>query len=98
MAMPCRVLLILATFLTFAAAPLPAPAQQNKPTETPARTPTEQWVWDKAKAGDVADLNYNENCPFSDRLNRRNKDDVRWNDKCRAVSAAFIRRVLTEER
>ncbi len=72
-----------------------AQAQQVQPQqpENPGQNPAEIWVWDKVRSGQVADLH-----GYCDAyLDPRAGDDPRWRDPCRAISAAFLERVLTQE-
>lgn len=97
---------ILAT-LVACLSPVGATPAHTQPTATPIEAPpnpggneAERWAWDRAKLGDVADLA--ENCRRQQRLEAPEildpiGDDPRWRDECRRITAAFIRRVLTEE-
>ncbi|MBY3473628.1 hypothetical protein HFN78_22365 [Rhizobium laguerreae] len=69
------------------------PAQPQQQIENPGRNATERWVWEEVRAGRVADLHAHCNAD----LDPRAGDDARWRDPCRAISAAFFERVLTEE-
>ncbi|UVC19416.1 hypothetical protein IHQ72_35805 (plasmid) [Mesorhizobium onobrychidis] len=69
------------------------PSQPQQQLENPGRNAAERWVWDELRAGRVAD--FHGHCRAD--LDPRAGDDPRWRDPCRAISAAFLERVLTEE-
>jgi hypothetical protein len=72
--------------LLAAAAP-PLPAQLNDPKTT------EGWIWQRARAGDLADLNDRCGTPP---LDIHKRDDDRWRAACRRVDPALLRALLTQ--
>ncbi|MCU0886505.1 MAG: hypothetical protein MUC64_00570 [Rubritepida sp.] len=62
-------------------------------SENPGTTDTERWIWEQARAGEIADLHAR--CGAV--LDARNGADPRWRAPCRQVSAAFLERALTGE-
>src|SRR5215213_6236629 len=87
----------LAIFMMFAMIGLAlGQAQQDQlqqQLENPGQNAAERWVWDEARSGRVANLH--EHCNAD--LDPHASDDLRWRDECRAISAAFLERVLTQE-
>jgi hypothetical protein len=76
----------LLAFLLAAAAP-PLPAALND-AET-----TEGWIWQRAQAGDVADLNIR--CGTLP-LDIHKRDDAGWSAPCRRVDPVLLRALLTQ--
>lgn len=60
----------------------------------PGQTESEQWVWSEIRAGQEANLN--RRCGTSD-LDPGANGDARWDDGCRAISATFIKKILTSK-
>ncbi len=68
-----------------------AQAQLGGPIQVLAASATEQWIWQRLRAGEVADLNTR--CGVT--LDPRANDDARWRDPCRQLSAKFLEWLLT---
>lgn len=66
-------------------------AQLGGPIQVMTASTTEQWIWQRLRAGETADLNTR--CGVT--LDPRANDDARWRDPCRQVSAKFLEWLLT---
>jgi hypothetical protein len=66
-------------------------AQLGGPIQVMTASTTEQWIWQRLRAGETADLNTR--CGVT--LDPRANDDARWRDPCRQVSARFLEWLLT---
>ncbi len=82
------ILLLLLAFQTTAHV---APVQDMA---NPGSSDTERWIWEKAAAGERADLHVHCN---NVKLDPKDAKDIRWNDPCRAVSGRFVERVLSQK-
>src|SRR4051812_37145780 len=71
---------------------MPTPETQEA-VPNPGDSDAERWVWERARAGEVADLD--DRCGVC--LFPRQGDDAGWHDERRRISAAFIARVLTQK-
>jgi hypothetical protein len=83
----------LSTLMTLAMIGLASVQAQPVQPQQQLENAAERWVWDEARAGRVADLHKHCNA----NLDPRAGDDARWRDPCRAISAIFIERVLTQQ-
>jgi hypothetical protein len=80
----------------------PVCAQQDLPQSGQAPPNTaERWVLEQTRSGKIADLGHHckqqKDLDAAEDLNPSDSDDTRWLDPCRAIGAAFITQVLTEE-
>jgi hypothetical protein len=71
--------------------PAPGSAQLTGPIQVMTASPTEQWIWQRLRAGEIADLNTR--CGVT--LDPKGDNDARWRDPCRQVSAKFLEWLLT---
>ena len=69
-------------------------AEDSEAVANPGGSEAERWVWNEVRAGRPADLNAH----CGAHLDAHDMTDGRWHDARRQISAAFIKRVLTEER
>jgi hypothetical protein len=76
---------LLALLLVGAVPPLPPPLNDPKTTE--------EWIWQRVQAGDVADLNDRCGTPP---LNAYQRKDPLWLNPCRRVDPRFLRALLTK--
>jgi hypothetical protein len=68
-------------------------AERQQLLTNPGQNEAERWVWNEVQGGREANLHRHCNAD----LDPRARDDSRWRDPCRAISAAFIEQVLTQD-
>jgi hypothetical protein len=70
-----------------------APVHAQQPSNL-GLSESEQWVWTQMREGREANLN--RHCATNE-LDPGTKDDAKWDDKCRAIRAMFLKKMLTQK-